>query len=97
MMTDTTTTHESGAGSALATWPSVESDRYLDARQPAWAAHERGGRVRYARLLGERRSRVYVDPAATEILDILLAAPPAARSDTDTPVGGAVRAEAERG
>ncbi len=91
MTTDTTATHER-EGSAPATWPSVESDRYLDARQPDWAAHERAGRVRYARLLGERRGRLYIDPAAAEVLDALLAARTAAASAPDAPVAGPVRA-----
>lgn len=55
----------------LTTWLQIEADIYLDARQPGWEAHERAGLVRYACLRGERHARVYVAPAAVDIVEAL--------------------------
>ena len=92
MMIDTASIADSET-STLAHWPSVAPDQYLDARRPAWEPHERAGRVRYARRTGERRARLYIDPAASEILDVVLPAGPVAPSAPDGAGAGVVGAE----
>lgn len=80
--------------STLATWPSVEPDRYLDARQPGWEHRERAGLVRCARLRAARGPRVYIDAAATEIIEALLAPRMAEAAVADSQPTGALRADA---
>jgi hypothetical protein len=92
MMIDTVSIPDSET-SILAHGVSVAPDQYLDARRPAWVAHERAGRVHYARRAGERRARLYIDPAANEILDVVLPARPVAPHAPDGASAAAVRAE----
>ena len=83
MMTDITSIADADP-SILTAWPSLEPDRYLDARRPAWEPSERARLVRYVRLRDERNARVYIDPAATEIIEALFT-PPTAESGTGDP------------
>ena len=65
-------TEQGLASPPLTGWLGVDTDTYLDVRCPEWHAHERAGLVRYARLSGEPQGRVFVAPAATEIIAALV-------------------------
>ena len=67
-MSDTASHHDSIEAAAVAIWPNLEPDAYLDARRADWVGHERAGRVRYLRLCGQRTARIFIDPDATAIV-----------------------------